>query len=332
MLSPLRRRPRAPAAPDPWAPQVAQPPLARVALVAAIAAALAALVLAAVLGWTVSDSVAPEPVAPAAPSVRIASVGPLRVAIDGAWKPAAAPPEATVAGLSDAHAFTPVAGAPTTAWIARAPTDDPTLVPAALRELVVGDLPRAKKVKVAERPAWSYRRLELAPGRLTTLTIAPTASGALVIGCSAPQSWWSASSGCATGIRSVAGPAAVAPSSDLAARARLPKVLKVLNTERRAGRRSLRAARKPAAQARAARRLARAHRKAGTGLSRVVAPGTPAQRLQAALRRTGRGYDSLATAASRGWPGRYRMAKQRIRRAERTARHELAALRRGSGR
>jgi len=318
-----RRTPAAHA--DPWAAELPTPPAKVLGLVAIGVIVVLAIAVAALAGWAVSDKVAPERPTAAAPDLRVAEVGGFRLTVDGGWRPIAPPPEASAAGLSDAQAFLPVAGAPATAWIAQARTDDPSLVPAALRELVQGELPPRAKVRVAGRQAWAYRGLETGPGRLTNLTVAPAAGGVLVIGCSSPESWWAASSGCAAGIHSIAGATAVAPSSELAARDRLPEVVSKLNAERRDGRRALRAARRPQVQARAAQSLAAAHRSAVRRLSGVVAGGTVGHRVQIAFRRMVRSYDALAEAARNGWPRRYRMARADVRRAEGAARRALAA-------
>jgi hypothetical protein len=156
------------------------------------------------------------------------------------------------------------------------------------------------------------------------LSVVPTTAGLLLVGCTAPAAWTASMTGCAAGVLRIAGAGAAAPSPELAARWALPGALARLNAARRAGRAALHAARAPHGQARAARRIARAHRAARARLEPLLPPRS--RDAIVALRRSTSAYDDLARAAAAADPGRYASAGARARRADAALRRALATL------
>jgi hypothetical protein len=95
----------------------------------------------------------------------------------------------------------------------------------------------------------------------------------------------------------------------------------------RAGqRRRLRAARRPAAQARLTGVLARGFARAARTVDPPPAAVPEGPALVAALRRTSRAYRRLEVAVRRGGRARYRRSVRRVRRAEADVRRGLARL------
>jgi hypothetical protein len=293
----------------------------RLVLALAILAAIAAAGAAGWLGGGVLRSrSAPAPVA----VDRLAVVGPLRLAVDSSWEPVAASGELAGTGLSDLTAFAPVAGLPGRVWIGRGEADDATLVPAAVRARLVGDLPAHANASLAGRPAWSYGNLSLRGGGLLELTIQPTAAGVLLVGCEAELAVWSTVSGCMRRIRIVSGAATAAPAADLVFRRRLGPVIDRLNARRAAGGKALAAARTAAGQRRGARALAQAHTQAARALAASAGPTGAPHAVVARLRDAAAAYGALAEAARRRSRARYAHARGSAAAAEKALRVALA--------
>jgi hypothetical protein len=151
------------------------------------------------------------------------------------------------------------------------PAEDPSLVPAALREGTRGD--KAQAAQLGGYRAWSYG----------SVTVLPSTVGVLGVACD-PEP-------CASAVRSVsvAGAAILAPEPDLALRLRAPATLAMLDAARLRARAALASA--PATAP--ARSVAATHRAALDALRPVAGPA-----LIAALSRAEHAYDRLAQASS----------------------------------
>jgi hypothetical protein len=302
-------------------PDLAEPRVRRLA----IGAALGALVIAGALGWLLGGILHGDNTAPAGISDRLTPIGSLRVIVDGSWAPTPAGKElAATGGLSDLTAFSPLPGLPGRSWVAHAPLDGPTLVPAALGARVT-KLPAPAKVKLAGQAAWRYPAMKLRSGGLLEVTALPTTAGVLLVGCEASPTSWSTVVGCGKGIRAVGGAPVLAPSSSLAFRERLKPVVAKLNARRTGAGHALRRARHARGQQAAARRLAGAHRAAADALS-PLAPAQGAERTAVRQLAASFGaYTALAKAAGRRDRRRYGRARAATRRADKALRAALAA-------
>jgi hypothetical protein len=281
-----------------------------------IVAVVLTVVLAALLGWLFGGRLAKQPPVAQAPSDRIAAVGPLRLDVDGDWLPTPATGALAQMGVKNITVFAPVAGLPGRTWIARAPADGPTLVPAGVRARLAAPLGKPQRATMAGRAAWSYGTVALRDGSQLELAVLPTAAGMLLVGCEAQKTWRSTVSGCTRSIRAVGGATAIAPAPDLAFRNRVRRVVPALNTARVRGSKRLAHARIPGAQRAAALKLARAHRAAAAALRPVTPSSGAARKVVQRLMATAGAYQALATAAGRHARPRYAAARKRVRRAE----------------
>jgi hypothetical protein len=301
-------------------PDLAEPRVRRLVL----GATVGALVVAGALGWLLGGILHGDHTSPAGISDRLTPVGPMRVLVDGSWAPTPAGKElAATTGLADLSAFSPLPGLPGQTWVAHAPLDGPTLLPAALRARVT-KLPAPAKVKLAGQAAWHYPAMTLRSGGLLEVTTLPTTAGVLLVGCEASATSWSTVVGCGKGIRGVGGAAVLAPSSTLAFRERLKPVVAKLNARRASAGRALRRARHAHSQQAAARRLAVTHRAAAGALSPLAPAQGAARTAVRRLAASAGAYGALATAAGRRDRRRYGRARAAARRADKALRAALA--------
>ena len=312
---------------DPGLVPLASPrvPLRAAYLVIAVASVLLALAA----GWIVRSATTQEP-PPPPPAPRSVDLGLVRVAVGGSWAPARLA-LAGVPGLDErtTAAFAPTPGLPAHAIVTLAPIEDATLVPAALRSLLSRPLPEPRKAQLLGAPAWTYGAQPLPGDRIMEITVAPTSAGALAVACVSKSSSWVAASGCAKGLKrmSIEDASWLAPSQDLALRAKAAGVIERLDSRRVAMRAKLRSAETPRAQSRIAGRLAREYALAASTLAPSAPAGGPGKRLVAALRDSSATHRALATAAANQWPARYRRARRAITRRDVHLRRTLAELR-----
>jgi hypothetical protein len=281
------------------------------------AAALAAIALAVLAGaWIGQQAGSGGRAAPAA--TRDVDIGPARLLVPADWRRAPLR-GAGIAGLDPAGTavFTPYSGAPSQAIVTLAPIDDPSLLPGALRAVTAGAASPAQTTRLAGRPAWLYSDLRTASGdRTMDVTVLPTTAGVIAVACVSPTAWSAAGGECAAPVQGVGlrGAGTLVPSRDLALRLRLPRVLDALDAVRVRAREELRRAATPPAQARWARKLARADRAAAASLRTVA--GTAGADLLRSLSGAARAYSQLALAAMIGSPDAFSAARSAIDRAE----------------
>jgi hypothetical protein len=173
----------------------------------------------------------------------------------------------------------------------------------------VGDVPKpngAVQIGGGDVQAYRYDALKLNGfDRAVTVYTAPTSAGVATVACLAPaadaDSFASTCDQIANTLELSSGePLPVGPSEAYAAA--VSKALGALNKADKAGQAKLKSAKTPAAQAAAAKSLAKAYHGAGRTLARQDV--SPADRgvnglLVKALRQTGGGYDDAASAAAK---------------------------------
>jgi hypothetical protein len=285
-----------------------------------VIAAILGIAIAAALGWMLGGRLTAEPPVATAPNDQLASLGPLRFDVDGSWAPVAATGRT---GVRDVAVFAPVAGLPGRTWIARAPADDQTLVPAGIQARLARPLGTPQRAPVAGHAAWSYGTLPLRSGGSLELTVLPTTGGVVLVGCEAATSWWSTVAGCSRSVRAIGGATALKPAANLPFRAHVGKVVRVLNRKRLWAERALLRARTPGGQRAAALRLARAHRAAAAALAPLVPKRGRAADVVRRLGTSAAAYHALGYAAGRHWRARYAAARKRAHRADAALRQAL---------
>ena len=303
----------------------------------AIAAALVAV--ATVAGFAIGGSGGSEGEADLGSS---ASSGSLAVSFPDGWKRVAGSPEVPGLELSQ-----PIVLAPPTPAGARLETGEtdgagPTLLPGGFLERLETAPKRGDAVRLGRLQAYRYTDLspEGAAGRVT-IYAAPTTRGVATVACTAPAAAGDAfDADCerVAGTLELTGgkPLALGPRQDYAKA--MGEALGAADAAARPARRTLRAARTPAGQARAAVGLERTYRRAVRQVS--AAPAGPYERVAharvvAALRQIAVGYRGAASAARSGRRGAYATAGRRVRRGGTSLRRglrELAALGYGTGR
>jgi hypothetical protein len=291
-----------------------------------VAAAALLVVLAALAGWALHSLREPD-APPAAPSVRAVGLGAASVSVPGTWAPAAAG-EVKLPDLGPrAAAYAPIPGLSGHAVVALAPFDDPTLLPAAVRDLAGPGQPR--RATIAGLPAWRYPEQTLPDGRAAEVTVAPTTAGSVTVVCVAKPAAWPGVQGCAAEVTDarLRDATPLVPSATLVFRRELAPVFERLNARRSELRAALRGAATRRGQARFATRLERVHVRAMTALAPTASADGAPRRVVRELRRTARGYGRLAVAARNGWPGRYRQARLAIRRSDRALAAAVKAVR-----
>jgi hypothetical protein len=247
----------------------------------------------------------------------------LRVQLPAGW--AAAEP-ATVPGFSRPLGV----GSPReqlSAVIERLPATSPTLLPAALvrAEAAAGARPELVRLAPGQR-GWRYR-FPHADGSVRVVIAAPTTAGIATVACLSR-----AISGVPPGCQKLAnavtvpGSRPLSPGASAAFLSRLPAAVSDLEAARATGTKELSGATRPAAQARAATTLARAHAAAAAALAPLASPGdaVPA-RTVVALSATATAYASLAGAARARAGGRYAGASRAVTTAEPNLHRAVAA-------
>jgi hypothetical protein len=291
-------------------PRAGRGSLGAVALLVALAAvAIAAGLL---VGGSSSGSSAPKP-------TNFASAGPIQLRYTSRWQIGSGAP--SVPGLRFSN---PVKllhrghGGLTAGEVADA--GGPALLGASFRRNVLGGLPPAVPVRLGALEAYRYQgiRVRGLAGPLT-LYVVPTSAGVATIACAgsttATSTFENDCSQVAATLRVVGARAfPLGPSSDYARR--LSSIFATLRASSSAPLAKLRAARTPAGQASAARRLAAAYGTASGQVSRAA--GTPLVRdagaaVSAALHQIADGYSSAARAAGAADSAGYRRAEGQIK-------------------
>jgi hypothetical protein len=274
-------------------PDIAEPRVRRLVLIAAVAL----MMLAGALGWILGGILHESGTTPRAIADRVVEAGGTRVLVDGGWTPVSAGKAlAATPGLTGVAAFAPIAGLSGRAWIARAPLDGPSLLPAGLRARVTR-LPAPAKVRLAGHPAWLYEAAPLRSGDLLEVTALPTATGVLLVGCEASRTAWSTVAKCAGDVHGVGVGATLPPSSTLAFRERFKPVIAKLDAGRVAAAGALRRAGHARGQRLAARQLAAAHAAAAATLSPLAPATGPQRQAVKQLKSSAAAYGALARAA-----------------------------------
>jgi hypothetical protein len=206
-----------------------------------------------------------------------------------------------------------------------------TLLPAGFLTalgLDAGEVPPRQAVRLADNKLEAYRYPKLRPNGLdqpVTLYTVPTSEGVATVACVDP------SADCesiANTLKLNAGTAfPVGPSKEYAAA--LGKVLGGLDKKVAAGRKDLRGADTPKAQAAAAKDLSAAYKSAAASIAKLeVSPADAAVNaaLAASLKKTGDAYAKLASAATAGNDSAYKKAGTAVERAERAVAGDLQNL------
>ena len=209
---------------------------------------------------------------------------------------------------------------------------NPTLLPAGFLDalgLDAGEVPPREAVQLSRAKLQAYRYENLRPRGLddpVTLFTVPTSEGVATLACVDPGADCEA---IANTLKLNAGTAfPVGPSKEYAAG--LGNMLGALNKKVKSGRKALRGAKTPKAQASAAARLASAYGSAAKSVAGLkVSPADAAvnAQLAAALKETGEAYGKLAAAARSGSKSGYAKARTPVQQGEQA----VAGASEGSG-
>ncbi|MEX2197135.1 MAG: serine/threonine-protein kinase [Thermoleophilaceae bacterium] len=206
----------------------------------------------------------------------------------------------------------------------------PTLLPASFLERL--DQPPATDdaVQLGEYEAYRYRNLEPeGADDPVTVYVVPSTGGVAALACvGAPEAQRECEEVAASIELRDAEPVGLGPSQEYADA--LSAAMGRLNSTRAAGRSTLRGARTPDGQARAAGNLQQAYRQAAQALEE--APAGPAAAganaaIVSALADTASAYERLAAAANRGERGRYSSARAAVGRGEQRVQRAVQTLR-----
>ena len=263
-----------------------------------------------------------------------ASAGAVKLSYPDSWEESAEPVAVPGLELRDAIALSP-AGAGEGGLIAgQASATGALLLPSALLERLADRPSEGDPVKLGELEALRYEGLqpEGLDGEATVYAV-PNAGGVATVACVGPSGAEAASfqSGCATIAASLelrdVEPVPLGPSQAYADA--LNAAVGTLNSQRAAARSTLRSARTPDGQSRAAGQLQGAYRTAARSLSRAE-PGPAAQEANAgivkALQETSSAYGRLASAARRGDRGAYGAARRAATNGESAVRRAIGKL------
>lgn len=283
--------------------------------VVVVVAATAALGLAAAAGlWAARHDAAPR--SRIESSTRASALGPVRVSTPAEWRPL--PTRASGFRRIAAQptlVFEPAPGLLARAVLTIAPldsTDSASLVPQPMREAAARPLELPRAVRLDGRAAWLYSAVPVGAGETMDVTVLPTTGGVVAIACRAPKLASAAAAGCASGVRlDLHRAPPLRPTGDLGFRLRLGGVARRLDQQRVVHRARLQQARRPRAQARAARRLAGAHAQAARALAPFARSGAAA-RAVALLHASSRAYDRLSRSATAGDGAAFRRAARSI--------------------
>jgi hypothetical protein len=278
-------------------------------------------------GWWAGGRASEPPTAsPDAP--RSAAAGPVRFQVTSDWVPVPRVPG--VDGLpATTAAFTPTASLRAYAVVTVAPTDDPSLLPQPLRELMPAKLPQPKKTDLLGLPAWRYGELSISGDRMLEVTVVPSSVGTMAVACMAPRESWVAALGCADDIRKVDLPKDetwLPPAPDVAAREAIPGIVGGLDAKRVKLRARLKAARTRGAQSRIAAKLSSAYHLAELKLGDTSPGKGAAGAVLARLKANAINYAKLGNAAAAAAPRRYKKAKRAVKKSEAQLKAALAKL------
>jgi hypothetical protein len=294
------------------------------AVVAAFVAAIAAAA-----GFILAPGSGSAPATPLALS-QTASTGQFSLSYPSAWQPALAP---STLQLSSRIALVPRAGGGGALIVGVATATDPTLLPKGFGATLLSP-PQGAAVKLG---SMIYRRyLNLLPRNATapeTVYALPTTAGTVTAACVAPTTnateFAAACERVIASLRLRSGQALPLTASPAFAKS-LASVIETLNNARASDGHQLVAAKRPADQAVAARRLASAHAAAAAAAGRL-APGPigadASVGIVAALNELSSAYSSLATAAQHNDKGKYAAASSAITRGDASLEAGIAQLR-----
>jgi hypothetical protein len=288
--------------------------------------ALVVILVGAAAGWGLATHLTAQPTAaPAEPPVDV-PVGNARVTLRAGWSPVDRGP--ALAGLDrpGTRAFQPSDGGG--GRLVLAPLDGQgTALPAATLAALRVPAGSSRRVTVGGVAGASYAGLAVrGVDGLADVYVVPTAAGPIAVACVAPIADPLPAGACpedvvaVSAIRRAADPAAALLAS-------APKLLTTLDRRRVAGRRALRRAHTPAAQARGARALARAYAQTAAA-TKALAPATgPTAALPAVLSGADDAYGRLALAAAHRDRPAWRRARVAVAAAERAVAAQLDVVR-----
>jgi hypothetical protein len=296
---------------------------------ASVLVAVFVAAIAAAAGFILAPESGSAPATPLALS-QTASTGPLSISYPSAWRQAAAP---STLQLADRIALVPRQGGEGALIVGVATATDPTLLPKGFGATLLSP-PQGAAVKLG---SMVYRRyLNLLPRNATapeTVYALPTTAGTVIAACVAPTTNATEfAAACERVIASVhlrSGQALPLTASATFAKS-LGSVIESLNNARALDGHQLVAAKRPADQAAAARRLASAHAAAATAAGQLtpgpIGAGANAA-IVAALHQLSSAYASLATAAQHADKAQYTAASSAITRGDASLEAGFAQLR-----
>jgi hypothetical protein len=303
----------------------------RLRVLAVVLLALLATVVAVAAGWTIRGGAGADAVAPPAPP-RAVELGALRLAVDGAWRPA--PPPPGFGGLDPATSavFEPEAGIPARVVLTFAPAADASLLPPVLRAAAGDALTAPRRTDLLGLPAWRYPEQAIQGGRVMEVTLVPTSAGTLAVACVVGDATWSTALWCSAGLRalSLGDARPMRPAAGLALRSAVPAAIERLAAKRTALRARLAGATTRRGQAMLSRRIGAAYARAAERLAPLApaqAAGEPATALAGRLRSVARSYRKLSLAARSNRPPAFDRARRAVRAGEAQVKATLATLR-----
>ena len=296
-------------------------------LVAALVAAIAAAA-----GFILAPGSSSAPATPVALS-QTASTRQISISYPGTWRRATADPTANSLKLTDPIALAPSQGGGGALLVGTATATDPTLLPEGFAATLLSP-PQGAAVRLG--PMVYRRYLNLLPRDAAapeTVYALPTSAGTVIASCVAPTAnateFAAACERVVASLRLKSAQALPLTASPAFAKS-LRSVIETLNAARAADGRRLAAAKHPADQAAAARRLAGAHATAATAAGRL-APGPIGAdanlAIVAALHKLSSAYSSLASAAQHEDKRGYTAATSAITQAETALQAGFAQLR-----
>ena len=252
------------------------------------------------------------------------------------WQPRASHPHVPGLALQHDLALGPARRAGIGLVAGSAQSDDPTLLPRALRSRLGGRVSTDDRVRLGKVEAIRYRdlRVDGFGDRRLRLFVAPTTAGVATIACYADTASASAwASECDRVARTLkltrASAYGLAPDADYAAG--LSSTLRTLRGRRTAARSALARAHTRRRQQRAAAGLAGAFRSAARSVGGLESSVTPAavganRAVATALRRTAAGYAHLARAAQRSDARAFGAARREVGAGEAAVQRALDSL------
>lgn len=272
---------------------------------------------------------------PAADNVNAA--GALELSYPDGWQRAQDPPAIPGLELKDPIALSERGSARDALVAGTTEATGPTLLPAAFLRRLDESPERDDAVRLGTLDAYRYRNLrpDGFDGRLT-LYVAPTSVGVATVACAATGgsagTFLPACEDVAAGLDLTRGEA-FALGADKNYLARLDRTFGRLNRDRKRQVRALRAAKTPAAQAKAASSLSESYGRARRSLrGGSVSPAVSgaAASVRAALARTEAAYARLGAAARRGNGEAYAAARKDVQAAEASVQRALREVRAAS--